>query len=162
MVRLLENLVTVAGALLGVALGFFLGQLSEWYKSVKISRHVKRALLNELTVIRDVISKSASTPNKPGQSGLGVPLYEFPFITNTYDSLRTEIAGSVSASNLARLQSAYRFVAKMNQPLNSEGEVNNFGYIRIIGSTDYVYMDTEAILKVNDLIKQAIDGLMGQ
>ena len=143
----------------GIFLGFALAQVGERFKSTRRSNQLKRALLNELSAIHEIISKALTANPSPGISGVVISLYDAPLITDTYDSLRTEIASSVSIRTLTDLQSAYRFIAKMN---SSTENANNFGYIRVIGSTGYVYPETESISKVDDLVKQAIEDLSGE
>lgn len=147
---------TVIATLAGVLVGFFLGQVTEWYKSQQRSTIIKRALLNELSVVHDVISRASQ---KSDGGSLEVPLCDVPFITSAYDSLRPEVAGRVKVETLGKLQAAYRFIPKMNQSiLPIDEEANNFGYVRRIGSDSYYYPETY-VLKVDEFVKDAIEAL---
>jgi len=134
-------------AIVGVVTGFLLSQVTEVWKNKRKKDTIKKALLNELKVVRETISEAQKRGN-------AVPMEKFPFITETYDSIKVELASILKPNQLAVLQRTYEEIKKLNLPL----ERSSSGYIQTVGSTDYIYIEN-ALEKVSKLVETTINQL---
>jgi len=134
-------------AIVGIVVGFVLSQVTELWRNKRRKDTIKKALLNELRVIREALSEAQK------RSG-GVPAERFPFITDTYDSIKVELASILKPNQLAVLQRTYEEIKKLNLPL----EKSPRGYIQTVGSTDYIYIGN-AIAEVSELVEKIIKEL---
>jgi hypothetical protein len=116
-------------AVIGVGMGWLLSQLTDSIKNRRRETMIKRALINELSIIR----KAFSGTLKKGENRITDEQY--PFFTETYDSVRIELASFLKLDSLAKVQRTYEEIKK----LNSEGR----GHIVIAGSLDHIFQFTD-------------------
>jgi hypothetical protein len=157
--NLSDALPSILSTLAGVIVGFLLAQLSQWWKDKRRSVQIKRSLLAELKAVHSTVSKAADESVTTGT--FAVSVYEFPFIKATYDAVRPELAGLLGIETWRKVQEAYRFVPRFNEPVTQpDGETNNYGYIRTVGTDSYIYMSPELyIIKADHLVEEAIQAL---
>lgn len=130
-------------ALIGVGIGWLLSQLTDSIKNRRRKTMIKRALINELSVIRNAFSGAL----KKGENRITDEQY--PFITETYDSVRIELASFLKLGSLAKVQRTYEEIKK----LNSEGR----GHITIPPNLDHIFQFTDfnkLITLIDDSIAQ--------
>lgn len=104
---------------------------------------IERALVNELSTIRKALSDAV----KKGENR--IPDQQYPFITATYDSTKTELTSFLKPDSLIKIQRAYEEIKK----LNSEGR----GHLVIAGSLDHIFQFTDfnkLIALIDDSIAQ--------
>jgi hypothetical protein len=159
--NLSDALPSILSTLAGVIVGFLLAQLSQWWKDNRRSLRIKRSLLAELKAVHITVSKAANEAAKTGGHTFAISVYEFPFITATYDAMRPELAGLLGIDTWRKVQEAYRFVPRLNEPvMQPDGGTNNYGYIRTIGTDSYIYMSPDLYaLKIDALVGEAIQAL---
>lgn len=85
---------------------------------------IKKALINELSIIRKTFSDALK------RGGIEFPMSN-PLITETYDSVRVELASFLKLNSLAKVQRTYEEITK----LNSEGR----GHIAIPLNLDHIF-----------------------
>jgi hypothetical protein len=130
-------------AVIGVAIGWLLSQLTDSIKNGRRKTMIKRALINELSIIRIAFSGVL----KKGENR--IPDEQYPFITETYDSAKIELASFLKLDSLVKVQRTYEEIKK----LNSEGR----GHIVIAGSLDHIFQFTDfnkLITLIDDSIAQ--------
>ena len=128
-------------AISGVVIGFLLSQLGGSIKSWRKRQMVKKAMVNELSIIRETFSDAL----KSGENR--IPDEHYPFITETYDSVRLELASFMKSDSLAIVQRTYEEIRK----LKSEGR----GHIVIAGSLDHIFQFTD-FNKLTTLIDDSV------
>lgn len=116
-------------ALIGVGFGWLLSQLTDSVKKWRRKTMIKVALINELSIIR----KTCSDALEGKKNRLSDE--QFPFITETYDSIKIEIASFLKPDSLAKVQRTYEEIKK----LNSEGR----GHIVIPPQLDHIFQFTD-------------------
>jgi hypothetical protein len=94
-------------AVLGVVIGWGLSQLTDFVKNRHGRSTVKKALINELSIIRRTLSDGKEKGNK-------MPNAQFPLVMQTYDSVKIELASFLKPDSLAIVQRAYEEIRKMN------------------------------------------------
>jgi hypothetical protein len=114
--------------IIGVAVGFLLSQLTDSIKNRRRKALIKRALINELSIVRKTLSDAPESENR-------VPDEQTPFITEIYDSVKTELASFLKPDSLSKVQRTYEEIRK----LNLEGR----GHIVMAGSLDHLYQFTD-------------------
>jgi len=130
-------------AILAVVIGWLLSQLTDSIRNKRRKTMIKRALINELSIIR----KAFSSTLKKGENRITDEQY--PFITETYDSVRIELASFLKPDSLANVQRTYEEIKK----LNSEGR----GHITIPPNLDHIFQFTDfnkLITLIDDSIAQ--------
>jgi hypothetical protein len=116
-------------AVIGVAIGWLLSQLTDSIKNGRRKTMIKRALINELSIIR--IAFSGALKKEKNR----IPDEQYPFITETYNSTKIELASFLKLDTLAKVQRTYEEIKK----LNSEGR----GHLVIAGSLDHIFQFTD-------------------
>ena len=116
-------------AVIGVGIGWLLSQLTDSTKNRRRRTMIRRALVNELSIIR----KAFFGALKKGESRITDEQY--PFITETYDSVRIELASFLKLDSLAKVQRTYEEIKK----LNSEGR----GHITIPPNLYHIFQFTD-------------------
>nr|MDO8089264.1 hypothetical protein [Candidatus Sigynarchaeota archaeon] len=139
-------------AIIGVIVGFVLYEVAEWWKNKRKKNIIKQALLNELAVIRDTFSESLDKTDNKGLCN--IPPHKFPFITETYDSIKVELASVLKPSQLAAIQRIYHEIKKLNSPRNETVK----GYSRSVGTKDYLYFKDD-IQELFELVERIINEL---
>ena len=86
-----------AFAIIGVIVGFSLSQVAELIKSVRNKRTIKKALINELSVIKDNLSYAANNDYK-------LPKDRLPIITEIYDTFKRKLASILKPRQLFIIQ----------------------------------------------------------
>ena len=114
--------------LIGVGVGFLLAQLTDLMKNRRRKALIKKALINELSIIRKTLSDAPKKQNR-------IPDERFPLIMGTYNSVKIELASFLKPDSLAVVQRTYEEIRKMN----SEGR----GHIVIAGSLDHIFQFTD-------------------
>jgi hypothetical protein len=89
-------------------IGFFLSQSTDLMKNWKRKRLVKKALINELSIIRKTLSDAL----QGGEQRISDDQY--PLITETYDSTRVDLASFLKLDSLTVVQRTYQEIRKMN------------------------------------------------
>jgi hypothetical protein len=89
---------------------------------------IKKALINELSIIRKAFSDALQNKNR-------ITDEQYPFITKICDSVKVELASFLKLNSLAKVQRTYEGIKK----LNSEGR----GHIVIAGSLDHIFQFTD-------------------
>lgn len=116
-------------AVICVGIGWLLSQLTDLVKNRRRKTLIKRALINELSITRKTFSDALkSEENRISDK-------QFPFITETYDSVKIELASFLKPDSLAIVQRTYEEIRK----LNSEGR----GHIVFPGSLDHLFQFTD-------------------
>jgi len=128
---------------IGVVIGFLLAQLTDLGKKRRRQTSIKKALINELTIIRKTLSDAPENENR-------IPDKQHPFIIETYNSVRTELASFLKPESLSIVQRTYEEIRKMNL----EGR----GHIVIAGSLDHIFQFTD-FKKIIELIDDAVTQL---
>jgi len=113
--------------LVGVVIGFVLSQLTDLMKNKRRKKLIKKAVIRELSIIKKTLSEGSKKGNK-------IPNAEFPLITETYDSVKVELASFLKPDSLAIVQRTYEEIKK----LNSEGG----GHLVIPPGLDHLYQFT--------------------
>jgi hypothetical protein len=134
----LESLIAV----IGVVIGWLLSQLTDSIKNRRRRTIIKRALINELSIIRKAFSGALK------KGGNRIPDEQYPFIIETYDSVSIKLASFLKLDSLAKVQRTYEEIKK----LNSEGR----GLV-IAGSLDHIFQFTDfnkLITLIDDSIAQ--------
>ena len=116
-------------AVIGVGIGWLLSQLTDSTKNRRRRTMIRRALVNELSIIRKAFSGALTK----GENRITDEQY--PFITGTYDSVKMELASFLKLDSLAKVQRTYEEIKK----LNSKGQ----GHIVIAGSLDHIFQFTD-------------------
>lgn len=114
-------------AIIGVGVGFLLSQLTDLIKNMRRKCVIKRALINELSIIRKTLDDGRKRENRISNE-------HFPLITETYDSVWIKLASFLKPDSLAVVQRTYQEIKKMN----SEGG----GHLVMIG-LDHLYQFTD-------------------
>jgi hypothetical protein len=130
-------------AVISVGIGWLLSQLTDSIRNRRRKTMIKRALINELSIIRKPFSGALKKRENR------ITDEQYPFITETYDSVRIELASFLKPDSLARVQRTYEEIKK----LNSEGR----GHIVIAGSLDHIFQFTDfnrLIALIDDSIAQ--------
>ena len=94
-------------AVLGVVIGWGLSQLTDLVKNRHGKGTIKKALINELSITRKTLSDGKEKGNK-------IPNAQFPLLTQTYDSVKIELASFLKPDSLAMVQRTYEEIRKMN------------------------------------------------
>jgi len=128
-------------AVICVVIGWLLSQLTDSIKNRRRKTIIKRAIINELSILR----KAFSDALKNGENQITDEQY--PFITETYDSVRIELASFLKPDLLAKVQRTYEEIKK----LNSEGR----GHITIPPNLDHSFQFTD-FNKLIELIDDSI------
>lgn len=116
-------------AVTGVGIGWLLSQLTDSMKNWRRKTMIKRALINELSIIRRTCSDALKGKKNR------IPDEQFPFITETYDSVKIELASFLKSDSLATVQRTYEEIRK----LNSEDR----GHIVIPPELDHIFQFTD-------------------
>ena len=93
--------------LVAVGIGWLLSQLTDLIKKRQRGTTIKKALVNELSIIRKTFSEALLNKNR-------IPDEQYPFITTTYDSVRIELASFLEPDSLAKVQRTYEEINKVN------------------------------------------------
>jgi hypothetical protein len=109
--------------IVGVIVGFGLAEIATLLRNRKRQKMIKKALHNELSVVHESLVKAKDKDNK-------LAFEDFPLVTDSYDSLKAELASILTPSNLATVQKAYHQVKTLGKPL---GKDTQRGYIVIPG-----------------------------
>lgn len=112
----LQTVFEVIIALSGVMIGWLLSQLTDFNKDRQKRLKIKKALINELSIIRKAFESTLETKNNH------IPDEQYPFITANYDSVKTELSSFLKPDSLAKVQRTYEEINK----LNSEGRHHPF------------------------------------
>ncbi len=115
-------------AVISVIIGFLLSQLTDLMKNRRRRAVIKRALINELSIIRETLSDAPKEENR-------IPDERIPLITEAYDSVKIELASFLKPDALAIVQRTYEEIRKMN--------LEGHGHIVIAGSSDHLYQFTD-------------------
>lgn len=137
----LESIIAVISAVIGVVIGWLLSQLTDFIKNRRRRTIIKRALINELSIIRKAFYDALVTNENR------IPDKQYPFITVAYDSVKTELASFLKPDSLAKVQRTYEEIKK----LNSEGR----GHLTIAGSLDHIFQFTD-FEQLNKLIDASL------
>jgi len=128
---------------IAVVIGWLLSQLTDSIKNRRRRTMIKRALVNELSIIR----KAFSSALKKGDNRITDEQY--PFITETYDSVRIELASFLKPDSLTKVQRTYEEIKK----LNSEDR----GHLILLPNSDHIFQFTDfnkLITLIDDSIAQ--------
>jgi len=113
-------------AVIGVAIGFLLSQLTDLIKNRRRKRLIKKALTTELSIVRKTFSDGLKAENT-------IPDDRFPFIMEAYDSVKMELASFLKPDSLAIVQRTYEEIRKLN---SGRGMV-------FAGSLDHLFQSTD-------------------
>jgi hypothetical protein len=117
---------SILATAIGVGIGWLLSQVTDVVKGKGRKSIIRRALVNELSIVR----KTFSDAPKKGENR--IPDAQVPFITETYDSVRTELASFLRPDSLAVVQRTYEEIKKLNLE-------NQRGHLVIAGSLDHIF-----------------------
>ena len=98
--------------LVGVTLGFALSQVVDASKSRTRKNLIRRALHNELEVA--YVSFVKALPRSR------LAFEDYPLITDTYDSVKVELAAMLDPSKLALVERAYHQIKTLNKPMDKD------------------------------------------
>jgi len=133
-------------AIIGVIVGFSLSQVADFIKSVRTKRTIKKALINELSVIKDNLSYAVNNDHQ-------LPKDRLPIITEIYDTSRRKLASTLKPKQLFIVQKTYAQIKQVGSPMES-GNTLFRGYIELAGGDHVIYQHN-----LNDeiiLLEQAI------
>jgi len=142
MSELIIPFLPLIGGLTGVVIGFLLAQLTELSKKRRRNALIKKALINELSIIRKTLSDAPETENR-------IPDERYPFIIETYNAVKIELASFLKPESLAIVQRTYEEIRKMNK----EGR----GHLVFPPSLDHMFQFTDfnkLIALINDSVTQ--------
>jgi hypothetical protein len=117
--------------IIGVIVGFSLSQIADFIKRVGTKRTVKKALINELSVIKDDLSYAANNAHK-------LPKDRLPIITDTYDTSKCKLASILKPKQLSIIQKTYAQIKQVGSPMGS-GNTLFRGYIEFAGGDHVIY-----------------------
>jgi hypothetical protein len=92
---------------IGVGIGYSLSQLTDLVKNMRRKSSIKKALTNELFIIRKTLDDGRKMGNRISDE-------RFPLIMETYDSVRIELASFLKPDSLAVVQKTYQEIRKIN------------------------------------------------
>lgn len=127
-------------------MGFFLSQVVDFIKSVRTKQIIKKALKNELSVVKDNLSYAVSNDGK-------LPKDRLPIIMEIYDTSKRKLASILKPKQLFTIQKAYAQVKQVGSPMKS-GNTLFRGYLEPAGGDHVIYQHD-----LNDeitLLEQAI------
>lgn len=96
--------------LIAVGIGWLLAQSTDFVKTWQKRKTIKKALVNELSIIR----KTFSDALERGEHKRWILDEEYPFITEVYDSVKIELASFLKPDPLAKVQRTYKEIKKLN------------------------------------------------
>jgi hypothetical protein len=131
-------------ALAGVVVGFALSSASGIIKDAKRKNTIKKALCNELTNILDILQKAEKSLDS-----ILISNDKFPFIVETYESVKLELASFLKPSDLWIVQRAYAQVSKLNREKTHE---NPEGFVH----PNKFWYDAKSISLTIDLVTRAL------
>jgi hypothetical protein len=134
--------------IIGVIVGFSLSQGADLIKNERSKRTIKRALRNELLVVRDSLSIALNNDSR-------LPRERLPLITETYDTYKSKLPSILNPSQLSVIQKVYLQIKQVGAPMSS-GMTLMRGYIEIPSDGVIYQHDLNDEIK---LLKQAIDEL---
>ena len=102
-------------ALAGVVVGFVLSTANESIKEKRKKNSIKKALYNELTNIFSILQNAKNID----ESRVTIPNEKFPFILETYNATKAEIASFLNPQDLWLVQRTYAQVEKLNESIGS-------------------------------------------
>jgi hypothetical protein len=118
-------------AIIGVIVGFSLSQVADFIKSIRTKRTVKKAIINELSVIKDDLSYAVSNNHK-------LPKDRLPIITEMYDTSKRKLASILKPKQLSIIQKTYAQIKQVGSPMKS-GNTLFRGYIEIPSGDHVIY-----------------------
>lgn len=133
-------------AIVGVIVGFFLSQVTDFIRSVRTKEAIKKALITELSVIKDNLSYAVNNNHK-------LPKDRLPIITDTYDTSKRKLASILKPKQLFITQKTYAQIKQVGSPME-KGNTLFRGYIEIPSGDHVIYQHD-----LNDeitLLEQAI------
>jgi hypothetical protein len=133
-------------AIAGVIVGFSLSQTADLIKSEKSKRTIKKALVSELSSVRDDLSYAVNHEFK-------MPRDRLPFVTETYDSSKARLATVLKPHQLTIVQKAYLQIKQVGAPLKN-GDTLCRGYLE--HSVDEVAYQHD-LNNERKLIQQAVE-----
>jgi len=98
------------------------------FRRVCMHACIKKALINELSIIRKTFSDASKKENR-------IPDERYPFIMETYNSVKIELASFLKPESLAIVQRTYEEIRKMN----SEGR----GHLTFPPNLDHLFQFTD-------------------
>lgn len=135
-----------AFTIIGVTVGFSLYEVADFIKSLRNKRIIRKALINELLVIKDNLSYAAN-------NGCKLPKDRLPIITEVYDTSKRKLASILKPRQLNIIQRTYAQIKQVGSPMSS-GHTLFRGYIELAGGDHVIYQHN-----LNDevtLLEQAI------
>jgi len=111
--------------------GFSLSQLAYFIRVERNKRNIKKALVNELSVIKDSLSFAVS-------NGYKLPKDRLPIITEVYDTSKGRLASILKPEQLLIIQRAYAQIKQVGLPMSS-GATLFRGYIELAGGDHVIY-----------------------
>lgn len=129
--------------IVGVLIGFLLSQIPEWMKNRKREKVIRKALVNELSIIRKTLSNGLKSKDQNRISD-----EQYPLLTQAYDSVKTELASFLKPESLSKVQRTYEEIGKMN--LGGRGHI-------VIPPSSHIFQFTDfhqIITLIDDSIAQ--------
>ena len=96
--------------LIAVGIGWLLAQSTNFVKNWQKRNTRKKAVINELSIIRKTFDDALSME----ESKRWIVDEQYPFITETYDSVKIELASFLKPDSLAKVQRTYKEIKKLN------------------------------------------------
>lgn len=118
-------------AIIGVIVGFSLSQVADSVKNERRKRSIKKALFNELSVVKDSLNVAAVNLGN-------LPKDRLPLITEIYDTSKAKLASILKPEQLLVIQRAYAQIKQVGSPMNS-GTTLFRGYIELAGGDHVIY-----------------------
>jgi len=118
-------------AIIGVIVGFFLSQVADLIKRVRTKHTIKKALINELSVIKDSLSYAVNNDHK-------LPKDRLPIITDVYDTSKHKLASILKPKKLFIIQKTYAQIKQVGSPMKS-GKTLFRGYVEIAAGDHVIY-----------------------
>ena len=132
--------------LVGVGIGAILTFVSVAIKDKRRQNVIRKALYNELTVVLNILENTDHDDHH-----MKLPDDKFPFITETYETAKVELASFLKPDDLWIVQKTYARIKNLNEPMS---ETLTEGYLPMapIGKR---YYQLKTVSSITALVKQA-------
>lgn len=130
--------------------GFALSQGAEFFKAQRHTAKIKKAVSNELSVIKETLSNA-----QKGKETSTISCKDFPFLIIIYNSVKAELASSLEPQKLTYVNRAYQLIDELNTDVVSHDDAHK-GYFKFEdGSVSFNHDIDEDIV----LLQEAINAL---
>lgn len=134
-------------ALIGVIVGFALHEARDIIKNTNRKNTIRKALYNELTNILEILQKGEKSDKH-----LVISTDKFPFIVETYESVKLELASFLKPKELWHIQRTYTQVNKLNQMQSSANPEGYFPSAKLFYDAESISLTINLITKARQIV----------